>query len=80
MIKFNTVEVVHLADFKFGNFGKKRDWQALSVADWPRIPKKYFHGTFLKNSIGGDCQLKKKLPNHQVEITIKCTTYIYGIL
>ena len=80
----NTIEVVHLADIKFSNFdqSKKQIDKHLVWRIGRESPKKYFHGTFLKIVLVVTlvCQLKKKLPNYQVEITAKCTTYLYEIL
>ena len=74
-VSANTVRVVHSADIiKFGDLATKTTF---SLKNWPGIDIRYYHSILLKIILPVTLAWRfKKLPNHQIKITKKCTTYV----
>ena len=72
----NTVRVVHSADIiKFGDLATNKN--TFSLTNWPGIDIRYYHSILLKIILVVTLVWRfKKLPNHQIKITKKCTTYM----
>ena len=75
-VSANTVRVVHSADIiKFGDLATNKN--TFSLTNWPGIDIRYYHSILLKIILVVTLVWRfKKLPNHQIKITKKCTTYM----